>query len=262
MERFLVLVQQHRRGFLVGALVLLAATAAVVAVLWYDHRQAEQASDLHRQATLLYETRPADQPAKADQNLKQAIVLYRQVVDQYPRSPSAHLALYHLANALVQANDLGGALEAYKKYIATYGANKTMLGLVYQRLGYVYLLHGDRDQAVAAFLAVLDVPGALNKDHALFELGKLEEAQSRPEGALAHYQELMKGYPNSPLASEAAVRIKALEAKNSPADAGSAGAEGATPPPAGVTRKLTSSRPPRIIIFLRDNNHLPHREAS
>ena len=107
-----------------------------------------------------------------------------------------------------------------------------MLGLVYQRLGYAYLLHGDRDQAVTAFLAVLDVPGALNKDHALFELGKMEEAQSRPEGALAHYQELMKSYPNSPLASEATVRIKALEAKKGPADAGSGGPEGAAPPSA------------------------------
>jgi TolA-binding protein len=232
MERFLVLVQQHRRGVLAGALVLLATTAAVIAVLWYDHRQAERAWELHRQATLLYLTRPADQPVKADQNLKQAIVLYRQVVDQYPRSPTAHLALYHLANALLQTNDLGGAIEAYQKYIATYGANKTMLGLVYQRLGYAYLLHGDRDRAVTAFLAVLDVPGALNKDHALFELGKMEEAQSRPEGALAHYQELMKSYPNSPLASEATVRIKALEAKKGPANAGSGGPEGAAPPSA------------------------------
>ena len=136
------------------------------------------------------------------------------------------------AHALLQANDLGGAIEAYQKYIATYGANKTMLGLVYQRLGYAYLLHGDRDQAVTAFLAVLDVPGALNKDHALFELGKMEEAQSRPEGALAHYQELMKSYPNSPLASEATVRIKALEAKKGPADAGSGGPEGPAPPSA------------------------------
>jgi tetratricopeptide (TPR) repeat protein len=94
-------------------------------------------------------------------------------------------------------------------------------------LAYAYLLQGDRAQAIKTFSAVLDVPGALNKDQALFELGKLEEAQSRPEGALARYQDLTRSYPNSPFASEAAIRIKALEVKKSP-EAGSS--EGKTPP--------------------------------
>jgi len=69
---------------------------------------------------------------------------------------------------------------------------------------------------VKAFTGILDIPGALNKDHVLFELAKIEESQSRPEGALAHYQDLMKNYPNSPFTSEAAVRVKVLEVKKTP----------------------------------------------
>lgn len=216
MERVLFLIQEHRQPILIGALVLVLVIGAVVAMIFYDRRQAEQALDLTLQATRLYVDRPGEKPAKADDNLKQAISLYRQVIEQYPRTPAAQLALYHLGNALVQINDLGGAVEAYQKYVAGYGANKMMLGLVYQRLGYAYLLKGDREQATKAFAAVLEVPGALNKDQVLFELGKLEEVQARPEGALARYQDLTKSYPNSPFASEAAVRIKALEVKSSP----------------------------------------------
>lgn len=216
MERFLLRAEQHRRGLLIGLLTLLAAAGGGGGLVWYDHHQAEQALELNRQATRLFVDRPADQSAKAEENLKQAIGLYRQVVDQYPRTPMAPLSLYQLGNALVLINDIAGAIDAYRKYVATYGANKTMLGLVYQRLGYAYLLHGDRDQAVKAFLAVLDIPGTLTKDQALFELGKLEETQSRPEGALARYQELIKNYPNSPFANEAAFRIKALEVKMNP----------------------------------------------
>lgn len=219
MERFWARAEQHRQMILVGALVLFAAVAAVAGVLWLDHRHAEQAMELDRQATQLYLTRPASDPVKAEGNLKQAITLYRQVVEQHPRSRIAPLSLYHLGNALVQINDLSGAIEAYQRYIATYGANKTMVALVYQRLGYAYQLQGDRDRAAKAFSAVLDVPGAVNKDQALFELGKLEEVQSRPEGALARYQELMKAYPNSPFASEATVRMKALEVKKTPGPA-------------------------------------------
>lgn len=215
-ERWLALVREHRRAILTAAIVLLTAIAAIGAALWVEHRNAQQALEIQREATRFYLDRPTDQPAKADENLRKAITLYRQVVEQFPRSPSAHLSLYHLGNAMVQINDLAGAIAAYNTYVSTYGGNKLFLGMIYQRLGYAYLLNGERDKAVRAFEAALQVPGALNKDQVLFELGKLEEAQSRPEGALARYQELIKDYPNSPFAGEASVRIKALEVKQIP----------------------------------------------
>ena len=157
-------------------------------------------------------------PKKADEQLRQAIAEYREVVEQYPRTPSGPLALFHLGNAQILANETDAGIESYKRFMLLYGSNPALLGLVQQRLGYAYLTKNDRDQAVKAFSAVLDIPGALNKDNVLFELAKLEEAQSRPEGALAHYQDLMKNHPNSPFASEAAVRVKVLETKNAVPD--------------------------------------------
>jgi tetratricopeptide (TPR) repeat protein len=111
-----------------------------------------------------------------------------------------------------------------------------LLSLVYQRLGYAYLLKGNAEQAGNAFSAVLDMPNALNKDQVLFELGKLEESQSRPEGALARYQELMKTYPNSPFTGEAAVRTKALEVKKGPEGPAAGSPEGT--PTQGATEKV------------------------
>ncbi len=232
MERLLLAMQENRRAVLVGIGVLLAAVALVTGVLWYDHHTAEAALDLYREATRHYLMRPADKPEQADANLKEAIKKFRQVVEQYPRAPSAPLALYHLGNALVQANELDAAIETYKRYVLLYGSNSALLGLVQQRLGYAYLLKGDRDQAAKAFETVLQLPSALNKDNALFELGKLEEAQSRPEGAVSHYQQLIKEYPTSPFASEAAVRIKALEVKKGP-DGSASGSATAESQPSG-----------------------------
>ncbi len=243
MERLLLTMQEYRRAVLAGVGVLLAAVAIVAGVLWYDHRTAEAALDLYREATRHYLTRPADKPEQADANLKEAIKKFRQVVEQYPRTPSAPLALYHLGNALVQANEIDAAIETYKRYVLLYGSHSVLLGLVQQRLGYAYLLKGDRDQAAKAFSTVLQLPSALNKDNALFELGKLEEAQSRPEGALSHYQQLIKEYPNSPFASEAAVRIKVLEAKKGP-EGSVSGTATAEPPPGGsATNPAAHSSP-------------------
>ena len=227
-ERFLLVLQEQRRAVLVGLGVLLVAAAVVAGVIWYDYQTTLKARELDQEATLHYLNRPADDPKKSHEQLAQAINLYKQVVDQYPRSPVAPLALFHLGNAQVLANEVDAGIETYKRFMLLHGSNTSLLGLVQQRMAYAYLVKGDRDQAVKAFTGILEIPGALNKDHVLFELAKLEESQSRPEGALAHYQDLMKNYPNSPFTSEAAVRVKVLEVKKSPESPAAA----ATPAPA------------------------------
>lgn len=227
-ERFLLVLQEQRRAVLVGLGVLLVAAAVVAGVIWYDYQATLKARELDQEATLHYVNRPIDDPKKSHEQLAQAINLYKQVVDQYPRSPVAPLALFHLGNAQVLANEVDAGIETYKRFMLLHGSNTSLLGLVQQRMAYAYLVKGDRDQAVKAFTGILEIPGALNKDHVLFELAKLEESQSRPEGALAHYQDLMKNYPNSPFTSEAAVRVKVLEVKKSPESPAAA----ATPAPA------------------------------
>ena len=215
-DRFLHVLQEQRRAVLAGLGVVLVAGAVVAGVIWYDYQSTLKARELDQEATLHYLNRPADDPKKSQEQLSQAIALYKQVVEQYPRSPVAPLALFHLGNAQVLANEVDAGIETYKRFMLLYGSNTSLLGLVQQRLAYAYLAKGDRDQAVKAFTGILEIPGALNKDHVLFELAKIEESQSRPEGALAHYQDLMKNYPNSPFTSEAAVRVKVLEVKKSP----------------------------------------------
>jgi tetratricopeptide (TPR) repeat protein len=208
--------KEYQRPILVGFALLLLAAGIVGGVLWYDAQTASKAQDLEREATLHYLTRPADDPKKSDLNLKEAITLYKRVVEEYPRTSTAPLALFNLGNSYLQANEVDAAIEAYKRFILMYGSNASLLGLVHQKLGYAYLSKGDRDQAAKAYSTILQIPGALNRDQALFELARLEESQSRPEGALAHYQELMKTYPNSPFSSEAGIRVKSLEVKKSP----------------------------------------------
>lgn len=205
--------QNYRRPLLVGLGVLLLAAAVVGGVFYVDRQSAQKAQELEREAMRFLTDPAVNDPQKMDQALKEAIARYRQVVDQYPRTPTAPLALYHLGNTLVQANDLSAAIEAYQRYLAFYGSNPSMAGLVQQRLAYAYLLKGERDQAVKALTAILETPGTLNRDQALFELARLEESQSRPEGALAHYQELIKTYPNSPFTSEATIRTKVMDVK-------------------------------------------------
>jgi outer membrane protein assembly factor BamD (BamD/ComL family) len=220
--------QDYRRPVLVGLGVLVLAAAVVGGVFYVDRQAEQQAQDLEREAMRFLTAPSANDPQKADHALKEAIAKYRQVVDQYPRTSIAPLALYHLGNTLVQANDMSAAIEAYQRFLMLYSSNPSMAGLVQQRLAYVYLYKGDRDQAVKALTGILETPGTLNRDQALFE------------GASARYQELIKTYPNSPFTSEATIRAKILDTKksleSSPAPAATA--------PAGTPSQKSPTAPP------------------
>ncbi|MFO0774498.1 MAG: tetratricopeptide repeat protein [Nitrospiraceae bacterium] len=214
-DRALLKLYDNRRGLIVGAAVLLVAAIIVGTVLWMDQQRVSDSTELLNRATRMYFDRPIDKPSQADQNLKSAVTLLKQLTEQYARTPSASMGLYYLGHALAQQNDHAGAIDAYQKALIAFAAQPSMVGLIQQRLGYEYLAKGEREQAVKAFTAVSETPGALNRDHALFELAHLEETQGRPEGAVGHYQELIKTYPLSPLASEATVRMKVMEVKKS-----------------------------------------------
>lgn len=246
-DRLLLKAYDHRRGLIVGAVVVLIAGLIIGGVLWFDQqRTAESVEMLNRGTRLLFD-RPVDKPSEAEQNLKGAVALLKQVTEKYPRTPAGSMGLYYLGNALMQQNDLAGSIEAYQKALLAYAGQPMMMGLIQQRLGYAYLQKGDRELAAKAFTAVTEIPGSLNRDHALFELARLEEAQGRPEGAIAHYQELVKSYPGSPLASEATVRMKVMEVKKS-ADTAPAPVPPPTPPAPAATapaKPAKSSGPPK-----------------
>jgi len=213
LEHWVLGLKHYRWSIIVGFILLLLTVGGIWGIFWYESQNASKAQELEREATLHLFTRPGNDPKKAEANLNEAIALYKRVLEEYPRTPTAPLAQFSLGNAFLQSNNLDSAIESYKRFISMYGSNVSLLGLVHQKLGYTYLLKGDVDQAAKTYSAILEIPGALNRDYAIFELARLEENRSKPDEALKHYQDLIKTYPDSPLTSEAAVRVKVLEAK-------------------------------------------------
>lgn len=230
LEHWLIGLRSYRWSLIIGFVLLLLMGMGLWGLFWYEEQNASKAQELEREATLRLFTRSSTDSQKTATNLKEAIALYKRVLEEYPRTPTAPLVQFSLGNAYLQSNEVDSAIEAYQRFTSTYASNTSLLGLVYQKLGYAFLLKKDLDQAAKAYSSILDLPGAMNRDYALFEIARLEENRSKPDEALKHYQELMKTYPNSPLTSESAVRVKVIEAKKNPEPSPAAAAPAASAP--------------------------------
>ncbi|UCE63980.1 MAG: tetratricopeptide repeat protein, partial [Nitrospirota bacterium] len=188
-DRVLLFVEQNRIAIIVGIILTVVVAVALGGLVWLERLDSEKALLLEGKAQLLYYDRPPDKPEQTQENLGKAADLYRQILDEYPRTSSARRSLFFLGNTLMEQNDLNGATETYQQFIEQYPDDEILLGIVYQRLGYAHLLNGNQDRAYAAFSTVLGIPRAINKDQVLYEVAKLKEAEEKTQEALAYYKQ-------------------------------------------------------------------------
>ena len=210
-ERAWLFAERHRRALMTGILVTILALILMGILLWVEHQHEQEALALEHQATQAYLDRSLAEGDAAQEKLKEAVSLYRRIIEEFPHTASARSAWYFIGNALAEQNDQTGAIDAYKHFIDQAGNSPALLGLVYQRLGSSYLANGERKKALDAYTQVLHIPQTLNKDQVIFELAKMEEYATHNDEALARYKQLLDEYPNSPYASEATLRVKILE---------------------------------------------------
>ncbi len=210
-ERVWLFAELHRRALITGIVVAVMVMILLGALFWIQHQQKQEALALEHQASQTYLDRFLDDADAAREKLQKAVTLYRRIIEEFPGTASAQSAWYFIGNALAEQNDHAGAIDAYQHFIDQAGTPPALLGLVYQRLGASYLASGEREKGINAYTQVLQMPQTLNKDQVLFELAKLEEYEERTDEALARYKQLLGEHPNSPYASEAAMRVRILE---------------------------------------------------
>ena len=216
MEQLADAAREHWTWLIAGVAVAVVVAIAVAGYFWM-WRQGDRAAEdlLHQGMRIFSQTSPAAAPPRPEE-LQKAVETFRKVVVEYPHSSAAPQAAYMLGNVLSDLKDWNAAGKAYEDFLSRYGDQKILVPLVYQRLAYAQLAQGKVDDAEKAFLTITKIAGAPNKDHALYELARIDEVLSRREGALAHYQELLKDHPRSPYAEEASIRIKTLDARKTP----------------------------------------------
>lgn len=218
-ERVLFFVEENRALVWGGILLGLVVIVAIVMLSWLSQQKQEQAWELEGQAQTVYLDRPLDDIKKGQENIQKASTMFKEILDQFPGTASAEVSLFLLGNSLMEEQNYQGAIDVYTSFLKQHAQDHIFAGLVQQRLGFAYLLNGNREAAMKAFEVVLVNPHALNKDQVVFEMAKLAEADEKVAEAVGHYKKVVREFPLSPFASEAALRVKVLapdEAKDLP----------------------------------------------
>lgn len=202
---------KYRKQLTIALAVLMAAVVIGSAYAILRARQEQKASPLVAAAYELYS--PSGNAAPDDQK---ALELFREVRNKYPHTVSGAIAQYYAGNCLANLGQPDQALKEYETFAKQYSGRKFLLGLVYQRMGFVQRSLGKQDDALKSFekAEALTGPGA-----ATIELARLYEAAGNLVESQKKYKEVAEKLAGTSWSMEAMGKVQ----KSAPAPAPAAG---------------------------------------
>ena len=143
-----------------------------------------------------------------------ALDLFRSVRKQYPSTRSGAIAQYYMGNCLANLGRNDEALTEYQAFVAKYSGDTFLLGLVYERMGYVYSALGKQAETVKAFeqSETLIGPGA-----STMELARLYEAAGNVTGSQQKYKLIADKLVGTEWAMEAMGKVQKIAPLQMPA---------------------------------------------
>ena len=251
-----------------GALVLVGL---ILAFAWYSNYQTEErAWALEAEASHLFhdppplpkpkeEGKPApEKPEITDktERLKESVRLYETLLQKYPGSSSAPLALYTSGHVYYALKEYEKAEKQYQTFLERYPNEKDWAAVIHLKLGFLRQIKGDNAAALAALRKAYELPKTKVADQAGLELGRLlEQMENKPE-AIAIFKKVSTEFEKSPWGMDAKRRLDLLvpptptpEPTPTPASAGATATPTAssTPvsmaPPAGAAAPSPGAAP-------------------
>jgi len=196
-------VSSYKKQFMI-TLSSLAALLAIIAGYWLIKYMDEQkAAPLVATAYEYYSP-----TAGTNADYVKAISLFRDVQKKYPGTMSGAIAQYYIGNCLVGLDRPEEALKEYQTFITKYSGDKLLLGLVYQRMGYVYYALGKQADAVKSFEQSESLMGP---GPATVELARLYEASGNVQEAQKRYKTIAEKLAGTTWGVEATGKIQKIE---------------------------------------------------
>lgn len=203
------LYETYRKQILIAASVILAALVIVAGYFLMRSQQEKKAAPL---VAVAYESYSPASGTGAD--YPKALGLFRDIQQKYPGTMSGAIAQYYIGNCLVNLGKFDDAIKEYGVFVNKYASDKLLLGLVYQRLGYVYRLLGKSADAIKAFE---QSEAAAGPSVATVELARLYEASGNIPESQKKYKLVLDRLGGTSWAMEAMGKVQSLAPVQQPA---------------------------------------------
>ncbi len=189
----------HRKMVLLTAAAIVVVTALIISFSLYQSLRDRKASPLFSAAYGYYQPSDGTPP-----DYQKALELFRDIQKTYPRTVSGAAAQFFVANSLMNLGRTDDALAEYEAFVKRYQGRKTMLGMVHQRMGYIYRGQGKSEESIRAFRRSEELLGT---GLATVELARLYSQTGKTEESQQKYKEVMEKLPNSQWAFEAMTKL-------------------------------------------------------
>jgi len=196
---------EERKRFLLTALsAILAVAVAVGGFLLYSNTQKKNAQKLEYEGYKAYYGLYQKQPVLMEERYKKAEELFRKAYNT-KKSP---VSLYYIANCYYELGKFDEALNTLKELNLKFPDDEKFVPLSYYKMAMINLKKGSAEEALKSFAVLYNYKTGTYKDLALIESGKILEAQGKAEEARKKYEEVVKDFPQSPVAEEAKARTE------------------------------------------------------
>jgi predicted negative regulator of RcsB-dependent stress response len=196
-----------------GVLGVIIIAAIVVTLLMQSSHK--RVTDIEAEALKYYDINspvPGTKPMAATNRLIKARDLFTGISDK------AAVALYYKANSDMELGDIDTAIGSYMK-LKEKTKDPVLTSLVDIRLAEAYLVKGDTQKAVGAYMDDIKAEKGFMKDLAHFRLAGIYQKAGEKDRAIQEYKVIEKEFPNSPYLGEASQNLALLEGRPMPAAA-------------------------------------------
>jgi predicted negative regulator of RcsB-dependent stress response len=192
-------VKVYQKQFAI-ALSLVVAILVVMGISSFLQTRKE-----HKAAPQLAAAYELYRPASGTSDDQRALDAFLAVAKQFPDTKSGMMAVFYAGNCLTDMGKANEAVQQYQSLINNHSNEKMLVGLAYQRMGYVYLGLGKTDDAKKSFQ---QAEAQLGAGASTIELARLYEITGDMPGARDKYKAVLDKLAGTGMAAEAMSKMQ------------------------------------------------------
>jgi tetratricopeptide (TPR) repeat protein len=187
--------KENAKALGIGAAVFFLLITIVSVYGFINDKNAVEAQLMFSQAVTKYQTEVAQ---KSDADALAAVSAdFDALIKSHGNQPGGQFARLFFGHISVKAKAYDQAISHYQNALEDFGGDSSLTNVILNGLGSAYQHKGEHPQAIDTYKKIVEGPGSLLKDTALFNLGKLYEQMGKTEESQKAYQQLSADFPDS-----------------------------------------------------------------